>query len=216
MCPWSRYIKEAIDAARGAKGQYLLTGSQNLMLMEQVTESLAGRTAVFLLLPLSFRETAGKPEAGLPWEASPGATLHEDLSGPALWMAFLRGGFPELWAEPEREPSLWHAGYLQTYLERDVRQLRHIGDLSQFQVFLRALAARSAQLFNATDLGRDLGIATNTVRAWLLGVEVRPLLEAIETDGASSGQHGSSATPGLMVDLREGFVRFIQVELKCV
>ena len=66
---------------------------------------------------------------------------------------------------------MWHASYTQTYLERDVRMLRQIGDLSQFQIFLRALAARSAQLLNLADLSRDLGVALNTVKAWLSVLE---------------------------------------------
>ena len=66
-------------------------------------------------------------------------------------------------ANPARNERMWHASYAQTYLERDVRMLRQIGDLSQFQIFLRALAARSAQLLNLADLSRDLGVALNTV-----------------------------------------------------
>lgn len=68
---------------------------------------------------------------------------------------------------PERDFSLWHASYLQTYLERDVHSLRQIGDLTLFQNFLRALAARSAQLLNLAALARDLGVALNTAKAWL-------------------------------------------------
>ncbi len=74
-------------------------------------------------------------------------------------------------ANPDRDVNLWHAGYVQTYLERDVRTLRQVGDLSQFQSFLRALAARSAQLLNLTDLARDLGVAVNTAKAWLSVLE---------------------------------------------
>lgn len=88
-----------------------------------------------------------------------------------LWREFLRGGYPELVANPKRTVPLWHSSYVQTYLERDVRNLRRVGDLSQFQSFLRVLAARSGQLLNASDVARDLGIATNTVRAWLSVLE---------------------------------------------
>jgi predicted AAA+ superfamily ATPase len=73
--------------------------------------------------------------------------------------------------EPDRNISLWHASYLQTYLERDVRSLRQIGDLTLFQNFLRALAARSAQLLNLAELARDLGVALNTAKAWLAVLE---------------------------------------------
>ena len=71
----------------------------------------------------------------------------------------------------ERDVTLWHASYVQTYLERDVRTIRQVGDLSQFQSFLRALAARSAQLLSMTDLARDLGVAVNTTKAWLSVLE---------------------------------------------
>ena len=140
------YIKEAIDARRQERGLYLLTGSQNLMLIAQVTESLAGRAAILRLLPLSRREAEGEPEKLLPWER-PLSQPRSGVASPSeLWKSFLRGGYPELAVEPDRDISLWHASYLQTYLERDVRSLRQIGDPTLFQNFLRALAARSTQL----------------------------------------------------------------------
>ena len=163
------YIKERIDEHRSAKGQYLLTGSQNLALAAQVTESLAGRAAMLRLLPLSQREIAGQSTRPLPWEshARPAAARHP----PDRWLDFLRGGYPELVAEPDRDISLWHQSYVQTYLERDVRSLRQVGDLTSFQNFLRALAARTGQLLNLADVARDLGAAVNSVKAWLSVLE---------------------------------------------
>jgi len=160
------YIKERIDDDRSRKGQYLLTGSQNLMMMRQVTESLAGRSAILKLLPLSFHELWGNPQAKLPWEhghVRKGTTIPV----PDLWKQFLRGTYPELAAEPDRDSNLWYSSYVQTYLERDVRGLKQIGDLTGFQSFLRVLAARSGQLLNLSDVSKDLGIAVNTARAWL-------------------------------------------------
>jgi predicted AAA+ superfamily ATPase len=93
------------------------------------------------------------------------------MSPTDLWQSFLRGGYPELVAEPRRDISLWHSSYVQTYLERDVRSLRQVGDLISFQSFLRALAARTGQLLNLTDVARDLGIAVNTAKAWLSVLE---------------------------------------------
>jgi uncharacterized protein len=165
------YIKEKIDAERGKSGQYLLTGSQNLLLMERVTESLAGRAAMLRLLPLSQREAEGQPEASLPWESKRSSFKASKFSYRQLWKGFLRGSYPELKTHPRRDVNLWHASYVQTYLERDVRTLRQVGDLTQFQSFLRALAARSAQLLNITDLARDLGVAVNTAKAWLSVLE---------------------------------------------
>ncbi len=165
------YIKEKIDAERSKSGQYLLTGSQNLLLMERVSESLAGRAAMLRLLPLSQREAQGQPDASLPWESGQSTIRASKLSYRELWKELLRGSYPELKAYPERDFNLWYASYVQTYLERDVRTLRQVGDLTQFQNFIRALAARSAQLLNLNDLARDLGIAVNTVKAWLSVLE---------------------------------------------
>ncbi len=165
------YIKEMIDHHRDSPGQYLLIGSQNILLMEKVTETLAGRAAILRLLPLSHREVAGRPQAPLPWEPEYRDAPTAAVSRRNLWKGFLQGGFSELIANPCRDVNLWHAGYVQTYLERDVRTIRQVGDLSQFQSFLRALAARSAQLLNLTDLARDLGVAVNTAKAWLSVLE---------------------------------------------
>ncbi len=165
------YIKERIDAQRHRSGQFLLSGSQNLLLTAKVSESLAGRAAILRLLPLSRREMEGRPQAALPWEPGRRPSPSRPLAYQALWKAFLRGGYPELVAHPRRDPSLWYGSYVQTYLERDVRNLRQVGDLSQFRDFLRVLAARSAQLLNLTDVARDLGVAVNTAKAWLSVLE---------------------------------------------
>ena len=165
------YIKEKIDADRAKKGQYLMTGSQNLLLAEKVTESLAGRAAMLRLLPLSRRESEGQPQIPLAWERKRLSSPPSSHAFDKLWTSFLRGGYPELAIQPDRDASLWHASYIQTYLERDVRMLRQVGDLTQYQSFLRVLAARSAQLVNLTDVSRDLGVAVNTIKAWLSVLE---------------------------------------------
>jgi len=165
------YIRERIDGNRGATGQYLLTGSQNLMLSEKVTESLAGRAAILSLLPLSRRESEGRPDYPLPWEREHAEDQRPRIAFGDLWKTFLQGGYPELAVRPDRDLSLWHGSYIQTYLERDIRTVRQVRDLTQYQSFLRVLAARSAQLLNLTDISRDLGVAVNTVRAWLSVLE---------------------------------------------
>jgi len=164
------YIKERIDECRGKTGQYLLTGYRNLLLSEKITKSLAGRAAMLRLLPLSYREIAKTPQAGFPWEKGAGSGRHNFIFRD-LWESFLKGGYPEMTVNPKRDVARWHASYVQTYLERDLRSLRQIGDLTQFHMFLRALAARSAQLLNVTDLSRDLGLAVNTVKAWISVLE---------------------------------------------
>jgi uncharacterized protein len=165
------YIKERIDARRSETGQYLLTGSQNLLLMERVTESLAGRAAALRLLPLSLRESSGHAGTPFPWEEGGGNSKQDFPDNLELWRSLLRGGYPKLAATPDRDAALWHASYVQTYLERDVRSLRQVGDLSSFQSFIRALAARNGQLLKLSELARDLGIAVNTVKAWLSVLE---------------------------------------------
>ena len=163
------YVKESIDEDRGARGQWVLSGSQNLLLAAGVTESLAGRVALLRLLPLSLRELARDPDRPLPWDLPQRPPVRADPSGPPAdyWPTFVRGFFPQLASEPGRDPSLWHDSYLGTYLERDVRGMTQVGDLLQFQLFVRALAARSGQLLNLSDLARELGIAVNTAKRWL-------------------------------------------------
>jgi hypothetical protein len=162
------YVKELVDANRARRGQFLITGSQNLGMSAAVTESLAGRAAVLRLLPLSGREIAGDPGRPLPWERARHGPV---VPGPTPWPAFVRGSYPELVAHPRRDAELWHASYVQTYLERDVRSLRQFGDLVEFQRFLRAVAARSAQLLDLSGLARELGVAVNTAKAWLSVLE---------------------------------------------
>lgn len=164
------YVKESIDRSRHRAGQYVLTGSQNLMLLQRITETLAGRAGMLRLLPMTAGESRGARQVGLPWERAR-RPLRPGRPAAELWESFVRGGFPELVANPERDVALWHGSYIQTYLERDVRSVRQVGDLSTFQAFLRALAARSGQLLNLSDLSRDLGVALNTAKAWLSVLE---------------------------------------------
>ena len=161
------YIKERVDADRNRPGQFILTGSQNLLLMQQVTESLAGRSAILKLLPLSRREILQVPHKPLAWEASSVPEKGEPNANLDLWNEILRGAYPEMVSQPERDARLWQASYVQTYLERDVRNLRNIGDLTLFQTYLRALAARGAQLLNLSELARDVGVSVSTAKDWL-------------------------------------------------
>src|SRR3990172_9166809 len=127
------YIKERVDSDRNRYGQYLLSGSQNLLLMQRITESLAGRAAMLKLLPLSMREINGVPDLPLPWETAQKPNSIKKISQKDLWELFLKGFYPELTAHPKHKVHLWHSSYVQTYLERDVRNLRQVGDITQFQ-----------------------------------------------------------------------------------
>ncbi|MBI4242625.1 MAG: ATP-binding protein [Planctomycetes bacterium] len=167
-----QYIKERIDSDRRKKGQYLLTGSQNLLLSEKITESLAGRTAVLKLLSLSRREIGRNPDKPFPWESDRSRDKEKIISDPLkLWAQILRGGFPELVSEPQRDQSMWFSAYTHTYLERDVRFIRQVGDLIAFQNFLKTIVSRNAQLLNLSQISRDLGISVNTAKNWLSVLE---------------------------------------------
>ena len=175
------FIKERVDVARDRPGQYVLSGSQNLLLLSQVSESLAGMALPLRLLPLSLRELDGSPQRPLAWEAGHSGEGSAERAGepqtvpvatlPQTWSRVLRGCYPELAAHPDRDPEWWHAAYVETYLERDVRTVRQVGDLVQFQAFMRALAARNGTLLNLSAMGRDLGLTDNTVKAWLSVLE---------------------------------------------
>jgi len=182
------YIKEWIDEHRARPGQFLLTGSQNLLLAEQVSESLAGRAAMLRLPPLTHRELLKQRSRPLVWEQTRARATPQARSIRAVWADFLRGGYPEIALQRRRDPWLWHSSYVQTYLERDVRSLRQIGDLTTFQSFLRVLAARSGQLFNMTDVARDLGVAVNTVKAWLSVLEATFQILIVRPYHASVGK----------------------------
>jgi uncharacterized protein len=159
-----RHLKLAIDSRRTERGRFLMTGSQKFSLMHALSESLAGRCAVLELDTLASAEIA---------TAFPGEPiLPEDL----LW----RGGFPELWRDREIEPRLFYASYAATYLERDVRLALKVGNLRDFERFLRACALRSGQLLNLTELARDVGIAGTTARDWLSVLEASSQVVVLE------------------------------------
>lgn len=147
-----RHLKVRVDQRRHRGGQFVLTGSQQFPLMREVSESLAGRVAIFELEGLSAYEL----------RASAVMDPHRDLLE-----LLLRGQFPELWRDPELAHAMFHRAFLTTYIERDVRQIMNVTSLRDFERFLRLCAARNGQLVNKTDLGRDVGITAKTVDQWL-------------------------------------------------
>lgn len=165
------HVKLDIDAHRTHGGRFVITGSQAFSLMQGVSESLAGRAAITSLLSFSLREALGVPDAAADWRAalSSGARMPDEVS--SLLDLVQRGGYPEPALQSEIDVKLWHASYVQTYLERDVRSLRAVGDLNDFQRQLLATAARTGSLINYEDLARDLGITGKTVRAWMSVLE---------------------------------------------
>jgi len=164
------YLKLAIDADRKA-GAFWLTGSQQFQMMKGVTETLAGRVCILGLLGFSQRESARTGvdvEPFLPArEVLEGRPIVPTESSAAIFERMWRGSFPGLIAEQKEEHALFMGSYLQTYLERDVRDLSQVRDLDTFTVFVRACAARSAQLLNLSELARDVDIGIKTAKSWL-------------------------------------------------
>ncbi len=155
------YLLGVADAAP-AMGRFVLTGSQQFGLMDGLGQSLAGRVGLLTLLPLCQPELAA---------AADGATLEQ-----RLW----RGGYPALYAAHRRpEPAHWFAGYVATYVERDVRQLLNVSNLLTFQRFLAMCAARSGQLLNLNSLAADCGISQPTARQWLTVLQASHLVALV-------------------------------------
>ena len=146
------YLQVVTDE-RNRTGEYILTGSQNFLLMQQITQSLAGRVAVFNLLPLSWSE------------------LRVTAYAPASWEEYLvSGSYPRRLVQ-DIDPAGFYDSYLQTYVERDVRQVKNILNLGLFQRFIQLLAGRVGQLFNQQSLAVELGVDNKTVNAWLTVLE---------------------------------------------
>jgi len=175
-------IKEFVDA-RGGKGLFWLTGSQPFHLMQNVSESLAGRVAVMHLQGLSFGECHGYGANCEPFLPDGGTQFAPNAVTPPLqWMFehIWRGSFPALSRADAPDRDLFYSSYLQTYLQRDVRELAQVGDLTAFTRFLRSAAARTAQLLNLADMARDVGVAPNTARHWLSILQASGLVWLLE------------------------------------
>jgi predicted AAA+ superfamily ATPase len=186
------HVKERVDADR-RPGAWLLTGSQAFGLMRGVAESLAGRVAVLQLDPLSTRETRGLPSRD-PIEqvfgAEPGAAkaAGDGGSGPRLDDWLLRGSYPEPRLNERVDRELWFSSYVQTYLERDVRELVQVGDLGSFHRFVRLLADRTGQLLNLAELGRDTGVTAPTARRWLSVLEASQVVHLLQPHHRNFGK----------------------------
>lgn len=145
------YLQDIVDEA-DKNGMYILTGSRQMELQESITQSLAGRSAMVDLLPLSLEELA---EAGI--------ALSRDE-------AMFFGGLPRIHSH-RQSPEMAYADYVRTYIERDVRQLINVHKLREFGLFLRLLAARAGQLLNAASLANDVGVSAPTIREWISMLE---------------------------------------------
>ena len=146
------YIQTSVDEKR-RNGAYILTGSQNIMLLQNISQSLAGRISVFHLLPFSISE----------------------MKGTKYWFNdyeqyILNGFYPRLY-DQKLKPEEWLPDYVEMYIERDVRQITRVTDLSTFEKFIRLCAGRTGQLLNLSSIGHDLGITHNTVKNWISVLE---------------------------------------------
>jgi len=170
-----QYVPELLSAikiscdARRENGMYWLTGSQQFHLMRGVTESLAGRVAIVTLNGLSAREIAGDVDRTAPFLPSAidtvrsGSVFNESL----LFERIFRGSYPALVTDEGMDPEQYYSSYVQTYLERDIRELSQVGNLETFYTFLKVMAARSGTTLNMSDIARDCEVSVPTVKQWI-------------------------------------------------
>jgi len=161
------YIQGIVDE-NDISGQYVLTGSQNFLLSQQVGQSLAGRSSILHLLPFSHAELIGEKTMPLEMVGRVKSDAGKDESD--LYQALHTGFFPRI-HDKKLEPQDWLRNYYQTYLERDVRNLVNVGDIEIFARFVRLCAGRTGQLVNMSSLAADCGVSHTTVRRWLSTLE---------------------------------------------
>ncbi|MEI6214975.1 MAG: ATP-binding protein [Desulfuromonadales bacterium] len=181
------YVKMRVDSRRNVKGQYVFTGSQQFGLIKNLSDSLAGRIALLELLPLSVTEK----RRHLPIPDAVGLFSH----------AALTGSYPELVVDEAVDIPSWYAAYLQTYLERDIRTLYNIGDLRDFQRFVRLLAAHSGQQLNMSVYSRDLGISVPTVKSWLSILEASRVVYLLSPYYSNLGKRITKAPKVYFIDI---------------
>lgn len=157
------YLQTHIDKTNDP-GMYLLAGSHNFLLMESVNQSLAGRTAVLKLLPFSRHEMKN------------GGVLRAKINEQIYY-----GGYPRLF-DKELRPDEFYPFYIQTYVERDVRQLKNIGDLSRFTRFVKLCAGRIGQLLNMSSLAVECGVSVPTVTSWISVLEASYICYLLRPD----------------------------------
>ena len=163
------YIQGLVDDHRDWAGRFILTGSHNFLLLQGLSQSLAGRCAVLHLLPFSLAELMGRPPVSL---NTFGRTIPRGLTPPeaGLMETLFTGFYPRI-HDKGIPPRDWLAGYYQTYIERDVRSVLNVGDLETFGRFVRLCAGRCGQLLNLSGLGSDCGVSHVTVKRWLSVLE---------------------------------------------
>lgn len=157
------YIQTHTDK-EGREGMYLLAGSHNFLLMENINQSLAGRTAVLKLLPFSHAEM-----------------LHGGILPRTVDEEIFKGSYPRLY-DKDISPTDYYPFYIQTYVERDVRLMKNIGDLSKFIRFIKLCAGRIGQLLNLSSLANECGVAVSTISTWLSVLEASYICYLLKPD----------------------------------
>jgi uncharacterized protein len=178
------YIKMAVDRQR-KPGQFWLTGSQQFHMMRGVSESLAGRVGVVHLLGFSRRELIGQHQESRPFlpladevqnRLKTGGQLHLRELYRLIW----RGSLPAIASREDVDRDLFYGSYVQTYLQRDIRDLARVGDEMTFLRFLRAAAARTGQILNTAELARDADISYNSAKSWLSILQASGIVHLLE------------------------------------
>jgi predicted AAA+ superfamily ATPase len=158
------YIKRRIDDDR-SPGQWFLTGSNQFSLMKNVSESLAGRVAVFNLLPFSHSEINGR--IYLSWDEWFDSIKNSIHAKEDLGQILLQGTYPELLCNKNINRRIWYDSYIQTYIERDLSLVYNIGDINTFYKLLVMLASRTGNILNMASIANDLGVSVPTVKRWI-------------------------------------------------
>ncbi len=164
-----KYIKMISDDS-GEKGQFYLTGSQQFKMMQNISESLAGRIGIINLLGLSHREIMNDSfvEVFLPTEEyfAKRKLTAQQVDYKRVWEIIHKGSMPAMYSE-ETDWQMFYAAYTKTYIERDVRELTHVGDELKFIKFITAIASRTAQMINLSSVANEVGISAPTADRWL-------------------------------------------------
>ncbi|OGC23959.1 AAA family ATPase [candidate division WOR-1 bacterium RIFOXYB2_FULL_42_35] len=167
------YLQTLVDEKK-LPGQFVLTGSNQFTLNEKISQSLAGRAAIFKLLPFSLAELLARPPQSF-WEKP--AAPSQKIAPPkaTLSRVIFEGLYPRI-HDQKIDPRQWYRDYFETYVTKDVRNLLELGDLRSFEQFVRLLAGRSGQILNLTSLGNDLGVSHTTAKRWLSVLEASYLV----------------------------------------
>lgn len=157
------YMQGVVDTTK-KNGQFIITGSQNILLHSQISQSLAGRVALFKLLPFSLKELMDSKKYAP-------KTANDYL---------FKGSYPRIY-DQAISPKHWYPGYIETYIDRDVRSIKNISDLKTFKKFTKLCAGHAGQILNFQSLGNDCGVSYHTVQSWLSVLETSYIVFILNT-----------------------------------